>query len=82
LNPGRRGGKPATNRLSYGAATRKHFIVMEMYIALQDIRVGNLYNSQVLFYRLRFLRLHSGEKNLLTFVEKKKSRGMAQEQRN
>jgi hypothetical protein len=22
LNPGRRGGKPATNRLSYGAATR------------------------------------------------------------
>jgi hypothetical protein len=23
LNPGRRGGKPATNRLSYGAAVRK-----------------------------------------------------------
>jgi hypothetical protein len=28
LNPGRRGGKPATNRLSYGAAT-KHSLVIE-----------------------------------------------------
>jgi hypothetical protein len=26
LNPGRRGGKPATNRLSYGTAFRKHLI--------------------------------------------------------
>jgi hypothetical protein len=25
LNPGRRGGKPATNRLSYGAALRSAF---------------------------------------------------------
>jgi hypothetical protein len=24
LNPGRRGGKPATNRLSYGAAFQQH----------------------------------------------------------
>jgi hypothetical protein len=26
LNPGRRGGKPATNRLSYGAAYNSHMI--------------------------------------------------------
>jgi hypothetical protein len=26
LNPGRRGGKPATNRLSYGAAKPVHFV--------------------------------------------------------
>jgi hypothetical protein len=29
LNPGRRGGKPATNRFSYGAATYKHIVYTE-----------------------------------------------------
>jgi hypothetical protein len=37
LNPGRRGGKPATNRLSYGAAFRKNILpsssVSEIYYA-------------------------------------------------
>jgi hypothetical protein len=32
LNPGRRGGKPATNRLSYGAAYELHFLDSSEYL--------------------------------------------------
>jgi hypothetical protein len=32
LNPGRRGGKPATNRLSYGAAFMAVFLALQVYI--------------------------------------------------
>jgi hypothetical protein len=49
LNPGRRGGKPATNRLSYGAAVSPSYIISlfteqfpsnESAVALYE----NLYN--------------------------------------
>jgi hypothetical protein len=33
LNPGRRGGKPATNRLSYGAATKKLAVTHTRFLA-------------------------------------------------
>jgi hypothetical protein len=41
LNPSRRGGKPATNRLSYGAAmyVGKSISKLQMYIELKQIRV-------------------------------------------
>jgi hypothetical protein len=32
LNPGRRGGKPAINRLSYGAALCQHLIMFSVEI--------------------------------------------------
>jgi hypothetical protein len=32
LNPGRRGGKPATNRLSYGAANIVYKLYVEIYL--------------------------------------------------
>jgi hypothetical protein len=33
-NPGRRGGKPATNRFSYGAATISHILVGKLSCSL------------------------------------------------
>jgi hypothetical protein len=35
LNPGRRGGKPATNRLSYGAAMQGHAVQVHLAVRIQ-----------------------------------------------
>jgi hypothetical protein len=46
LNPGRRGGKPATSRLSYGAANfetlvlHPAFYLILLVLSLRDTRVG------------------------------------------
>jgi hypothetical protein len=42
LNPGRRGGKPATNRLSYGAASSVHILVLfySTYEGWRTIRIA------------------------------------------
>jgi hypothetical protein len=38
-NPGRRGGKPATNRLSYGAATYIHLYTSSVYLSLESAHI-------------------------------------------
>jgi hypothetical protein len=42
LNPGRRGGKPATNRLSYGAAYTNFGIVVSDHVNFMTTNDGQL----------------------------------------
>jgi hypothetical protein len=50
VNPGRHGGKPATNRFSYGMA---HTYSTYIYIIVEDIKIGYWYSSKELQKKLR-----------------------------
>jgi hypothetical protein len=55
-NPGRRGGKPATNRLSYGTANLIYVIILIIrYTAAQVVRMLNLFLMVVVIYYFTFL---------------------------
>jgi hypothetical protein len=43
LNPGRRGGKPATNRLSYGAALPPLLILKNEFTSFSEILVMTIF---------------------------------------
>jgi hypothetical protein len=42
LNPGRRGGKPATNRLSYGAAQAGTLICINIFVSYNKVLVSHV----------------------------------------
>jgi hypothetical protein len=47
LNPGRRGGKPATNRLSYGAALVMAMIAMANFLKICEFREEHIEYTDV-----------------------------------
>jgi hypothetical protein len=66
LNPGRRGGKPATNRLSYGAAIIPVRCASTANIVCKDVDVfgaGNVHTNQFLKYAITIIIIISGVQN-------------------